>query len=251
MENVLNSVNLTQDDIKFYKEEGYVVITDLINNNFVDEIRKEVLYIMDQIGLGNSKLRQTTQYLEGSLLDSLINSGTLKKLAEILMGGESSLYMPFTAVKSSNGGGQFHFHQDNQYTQFDKPGINFWFALTKMDLNNGCLQIVPRSHLNGTLEAELSGDGDNHKKIKWIPEDFQALEMNPGDCVAFSRLTIHGSGPNNSDEHRVAYAVQFHRDDVKAKWNTNDWVLLKEHPRWKVSPVKKIMQLDKENLDGH
>lgn len=251
MNDVLTTIDLTEDKIKFYQEEGYVVIPNLIQDNFIEEIKKEVLFIMDKIGLSNSKLRQTTQYLENSLLDSLVNNVELKKLAGILMGGESSLYMPFTAVKSGSGGGQFHFHQDNQYTQFDKPGINFWFALSKMSINNGCLQVVPKSHLNGTFESELSGDGDHHKKIKWMPTDFKALEMNPGDCVAFSRLTIHGSGPNNSNEHRVAYAVQFHRDDVKAKWNENDWILLKEYPRWKVSPVKEIVNSDKENLDGH
>jgi hypothetical protein len=64
-----------------------------------------------------------------------------------------------------------------------------------MTVENGCLQIIPGSHLNGTLESESSGDGDAHRKIKWEPEDFVNFLMEPGDLVAFSRLTVHGSGP--------------------------------------------------------
>jgi len=54
------------------------------------------------------------------------------------------------------------------------------------------------SHRAGTLNAVESGDGDAHRKIEWEPEDFLPLTMEPGDCVTFSRLTIHGSGVNSA-----------------------------------------------------
>jgi 2-oxoglutarate-dependent dioxygenase len=182
-------------------------------------------------------------------LDAFINSPRLRAIAEQLLEGPGTLYMPFTAVKSGGGGGRFHFHQDNQYTRFDGPGINLWTALTPMTPENGCLQVAPRSHLQGTLESELSGDGDQHKKITWEPEYFLPLRMRPGDCVAFSRLTIHGSGSNTTESPRVAYAAQFHRDDVWALQG-GDWVLLKESPRWNVRPVQEIT-VPPEKQDGH
>lgn len=40
--------------------------------------------------------------------------------------------------------------------------------------------------------------------------------MNAGDAIAFSRLTLHGSGPNTTKAARVAYAVRFHRNHVTA-----------------------------------
>jgi 2-oxoglutarate-dependent dioxygenase len=170
------------------------------------------------------------------------------------MGGPSSLYMPFTAMKNGGGAGRFHFHQDNQYTKFDGPGINIWIALGEMSPENGCLQMVPRSHLRGTLESESSGDGDSHRKTKIEPGDFLPLRMMPGDAVAFSRLTVHGSGPNHTGEPRVAYAVQFHRDDVKA-WRPASWEgwrLLKEAAVWRTGPVKAIdPPQPRQNLDGH
>ena len=81
------------------------------------------------------------------------------------MEGPATLYLPFTAVKSGGGGGRFHFHQDNQYTRFDGPGINIWIALSPMSPENGCLQVVPRSHLAGTLDSVENPDGDGHRTV--------------------------------------------------------------------------------------
>jgi 2-oxoglutarate-dependent dioxygenase len=242
-------IRLVGNEIKFYREEGYLLIPGLISEQDAEALRAEVADIMDTIGLPMTKLRQTTEYLEGSRLDAFINSPRLQAIAEQLLEGPGTVYMPFTAVKSGGGGGRFHFHQDNQYTRFDGPGINLWTALTPMTPDNGCLQVAPRSHLQGTLESEPSGDGDQHKKITWEPESFLPLRMRPGDCVAFSRLTVHGSGSNMSEDPRVAYAVQFHRNDVHAL-RGSDWQLLKDFPRWNVRPVAAIT-VPPEKQDGH
>ena len=57
------------------------------------------------------------------------------------------------------------------------------------------------------------------------------LSGEPGDCVAFTWLTIHGPGTNNSPDHRVAYALQYHRDDVHYL-DSETWRLLKTNPRY-------------------
>ena len=73
--------------------------------------------------------------LLGGPATALINSEDLRDVASQLLGGRAHVYLPFTAVKST-GGGRFHFHQDNQYTRFDGPGLNTWFALERMDLTS-------------------------------------------------------------------------------------------------------------------
>ncbi|MBC7807765.1 MAG: phytanoyl-CoA dioxygenase family protein, partial [Akkermansiaceae bacterium] len=242
---------LTEEQIEFYNREGYLVLPGLLNADAADAVRGDITTIMDVIGLGTSKLRQSNEYLKGSALDRFVNDPDLLSVAERLMGGSSTMYLPFTAVKSGNGGGQFHFHQDNQYTRFDGPGINLWCAFTPMTEENGCLKIIPRSHREGTLPSELSGDGDQHKKVTFEPADFVSVLMNPGDCVAFSRLTVHGSGPNNSPENRIAYAVQFHRNDVNYSTDGGGtFQSLVENPRWSVGPVEHITP-PKGRIDGH
>ncbi len=237
---LLRDIRLTKRDIDFYNAEGYLLLPKLINADTIRHIREEIMAIMQAMGQERSKLRQTTQYLAGSLLDKLVNSPILKSLAEGLMNGPSSIYMPFTAVKSGGGGGEFHIHQDNQYTTFDGPGINFWFACDAMTPENGCLQIVPRSHLQGTLAASQSPDGDQHKTIDFEPDNLMPVLMQAGDCVAFSRLTLHGSGKNVTEDDRVAYSVQLHRNDVSYVDDRGEKKRLLEHPRWRVQPVTEI-----------
>lgn len=233
-----------------YNDDGYVVLPGLISPGEAEALRAEVMGIMDTIGLGLSKLRQTSEFLKNSALDRFVNDPKFLEIASRLMGGPSTLYLPFTAVKSAGGGGQFHFHQDNQYTRFDGPGINMWFALTPMTEENGCLKVVPRSHLNGTLPS-FSPDNDGHKAVTIEPTDFVPIVMQPGDCVAFSRLTVHGSGPNETDQPRVAYALQYHRDDVHFSLDGGEtWTFLKENPRWRVGAVDAIT-VPKGKLDGH
>jgi 2-oxoglutarate-dependent dioxygenase len=166
------------------------------------------------------------------------------------MGGVAALYLPFTAVNSGGGGGRFHFHQDNQYTRFDGPGINLWFALSPMTVENGCLQVVPGSHFQGTLPS-FSPENDGHKAVTFEPNDFVPIVMQPGDCVAFSRLTVHGSGENTTNAPRVAYAVQFAREDVNYSTDQGQtWASLRENPRWSTGPVAQI-SVPKDKLDGH
>lgn len=258
---VVPSLTLSEGEMRFYQDEGYLFIPGVVDPEAVAALRDEVLEVMEQTGIATARLRkaegtadkliQSGQYLRNSTLDAFVNSPHLLSLAEQLMGGPSSLYLPFSAVKSGGGGGRFHFHQDNQYTRFDGPGINLWVALSDMTPENGCLQVVPRSHLEGTVDSVGSSDGDTHRMVAREPSRFLPVRMRPGDCLAFSRLTIHGSGPNDTDAARVAYAVQFHRDDVKARWDGEDWRLLKGAGRWKIAPVDKFTAPAEKSRDGH
>jgi phytanoyl-CoA hydroxylase len=250
---VVAPLRLSDGEIHFYHDQGYLLLPGLMSEPHAKELHDEVMDLMAQIGgYEGNKLKQSSEYLHGSAIQRLVESRPLCELAAQLMGGPSTPFLPFTAVKGV-GGGTFHFHQDNNYTRFDDgmAGINLWFALMPMTPENGCLMLVPRSHVGGTLESEFSPDGDVHRKVKFEPNDFLPVRMRAGDCVAFSRLTVHGSGPNGSDRPRVAYAVQYHRDD--ASWidkHTGEKKLLTQFPRYVNKPVERY-SVPKGKIDGH
>ncbi|MEO6053276.1 MAG: phytanoyl-CoA dioxygenase family protein [Chthoniobacterales bacterium] len=243
---------LTPEEIKKYKDEGYFLFKNLVSPEAAKELYTDIMDIMNIIGIGQTKLRQTAQYLHGTLLETYIQSKLLHGIAETLMGMKSHLYLPFTAVKSGGGGGRFHFHQDGNYTKFVQgQGINLWMALVPMRAENGALRIVPCSHLGGEISSENVGEGDTHVKVKDEPENSQVIEMEPGDCVAFTRYTVHGSGPNNTDQHRVAYAVQFYTDDAIARFNGKEQVL-RDEPRFTdIWGVDEIIPDNAGARDGH
>lgn len=258
---VVKPLELTEGEVRFYKDEGYLVIPGLLNPDDLHQLRENVLDVMEACGSdrerltrsqsSKDKLIQSNQYLAGSALDGLVNSDRLRAIAGQLMEGLATLYLPFSAVKSGGGGGTFHFHQDNQYTRFDGPGINLWCALVDMTPENGCLQVVPRTHLQGTVDSVGSVDGDGHRMVAKEPDRFLPVRMHAGDVIAFSRLTIHGSGPNQTAEPRVAYAVQYHRDDVN-RLTEDGPKSLKEFPVYTdIGPKTKLEMPTEKSLDGH
>ncbi|MEO6847555.1 MAG: phytanoyl-CoA dioxygenase family protein [Chthoniobacterales bacterium] len=243
---------VTAEEIKKYKEEGYFLFRGLVSPEVAKELYADIMNIMNVIGIGTTKLRQTAQYLHGTLLETYIQSKLLHQVAESLMEAKAHLYLPFTAVKSGGGGGRFHFHQDGNYTKFKKgTGINLWLALVPMRTENGALRIVPRSHKGGEIGSENVGEGDTHVKVKNEPENSEVIEMEPGDVVAFTRYTVHGSGPNNTDAHRVAYAVQYFTEDAVAVVNGREQVL-RDEPRFTdIWGVDEIIPDNAGSRDGH
>ncbi len=249
---VARTIEVIDDDVAFYAEQGYLPLPAFLDPGVVDALREEVFDVLAANGLSRDdlarasstadKLRQCSQYLAGSKLDALINGPASLALAGRLIGGRAVRYLPFTAVKAGGGGGTMHFHQDNSYTRHEPAlgSINIWVALVDMTPANGCLQIVPGSH-GGQREARTSDDRDSHRQVDVSPSDGVPMRMRAGDAIAFTRWTVHGSGPNTTSEPRVAYALQYHRDDVR--WLDNDtgeWQLLVETPRSATPPVERL-----------
>ena len=259
---VVSDYELDPMEIKFYKDEGWLLLPNLLSDLVTRAASRDVHQIMNDLGVPDaalsnatgtqSKLLQTAQYLNGSNIDKLVNSRRLHALAEQLLEAESSLYYSFTAVKSGGGGGKFHFHQDNNYTQFvdGLGGVNIWFALVDMTPENGCLCIKPRTHLNGTIQSQNAGEGDHHQSLGEDIGTYLPVRMRAGDAVAFSRLTVHGSGANRTDQPRYAYSVHFYRDDTTASSDGQEPRLLKAHPRWDTSGLDAIVPDANEKEPG-
>ncbi len=230
-----------------YHEQGYTVLKNLLNPEIIEHLKQEVLAVLQARNLPDSYLAQSSEYLQGSYLDRLNNGSELRTLIEDFLGGVSSLYLPFTAVKGAHQGG-FNFHQDNNYTLHEGPSCNCWIALGPCTKENGCLQLVPHSHEHGTVASKAmfidEHGNESHRTVAEAPETGDDIELEPGDAVLFSRLTVHGSGPNVTDSARIAYAVQFHRNDTK--WynpETKTWALLKDSQRWDVGPVSSFSDI--------
>ncbi len=249
---VVQPMTLTDSEVHFYKEHGFLCLPGFVAAGAVDALRGEVFDVLDANGVPRDsldratrtedKLRQCAQYLAGSHLDSLINGAATLELASRLIEGRAIRYLPFTAVKAGGGGGTFHLHQDNNYTRHDPAlgSINIWVALDDMTPENGCLQVMPGSHRQ-QLESRGSDDGDTHRQVDVDPLRCLPIRMRAGDAVAFSRWTVHGSGPNTMDRPRVAYALQYHREDVR--WYDRDgetWRMLIDTPRTATPPVDRL-----------
>ncbi|PCJ58601.1 MAG: hypothetical protein COA79_12635 [Planctomycetota bacterium] len=205
----LTKVSLSVEEIEQYNRNGFLLISNLISLGFLENIKINIKKVMSQMGRG---IRENSYYKD-SHLSELISDMTLHHMAGQLLDGKSSRYSSLLQLKKAKTG-KFIFHRDNQYIKFDGPGLNFWFAITSTTSENGCLKVIPWSHVS------IEKDVDDYEESEII-----SVPMNAGDCLVFNRLTLHGSGINETEYDRLGYSIEFHRNDVNA-FNGKGWDLL-------------------------
>ncbi|MGJ5676896.1 MAG: phytanoyl-CoA dioxygenase family protein [Nostochopsis sp.] len=118
-------------------------------------------------------------------------------------------------------------------------GLNCWLALVPMRVENGALRVVSDTHRQGVVKWRDSAVNTGTREVSENPQRWVDAVMEPGDICIFDRNTVHGSGPNGSDQPRVAYAVQFHRHDTEAFFDER-WELLTKRPRYDAAPRPRL-----------
>lgn len=101
-------------------------------------------------------------------------------------------------------------HQDNGYGTLEPmTDLTVWVALTDTDERNGCVWIVPGSHRDGLLDHGRADVNPYLRETGREPEGAVPAVLRAGEAVAFTGLTVHGSGPNRSDRERVGGYLRY------------------------------------------
>lgn len=142
------------------------------------------------------------------LLDARLEPVLTDLFGEEPLAAQSMLYF-----KPAGGRGQA-LHQDNFYLNVD-PGtcIAAWLALDHVDLENGCLEVVPGTHKMDLFCPEEADSAQSFTREYVPPPPGLAkvpVIMEPGDMLFFNGTLVHGSGPNNSkDRFRRSYICHY------------------------------------------
>jgi len=130
--------------------------------------------------------------------------------ATALLDGEVYHYHSKMIMKDARVGGAWTWHQD--YGYWYQNGVLFplmcsaFVAVDPATRENGCLQVIPGSHLMGRIEHQLTGDQAGadiervNELLKQTPQHY--CEMEPGDTVFFHCNLLHRSDRNNSEHPR-------------------------------------------------
>jgi ectoine hydroxylase-related dioxygenase (phytanoyl-CoA dioxygenase family) len=142
-----------------------------------------------------------------------VSSAPLRDVAVDLLGPDVRLYWDQAVYKKPGTTSPFPWHQDNGYT-FVRPQqyLTCWIALTDVSEANGCPWVVPGLHRGGTLAHRASDLG--YVCLEEAP-DAVPVPARAGSVVVFSSLTPHCTGPNQTDEVRRSYIVQYAPDGAR------------------------------------
>ncbi len=151
----------------------------------------------------------------------LLNIDGLGEATQALIGGEQiRLWHDQIQYKPKELGGTTNWHQDWPYwpTMSQPNAVTAWIALDDADADNGCMTMVPGSHLWGNAITHLH----TVKSIAEMPATWEhrstpsRLCPVPAGAVHFHHsLTWHGSHNNSSARPRRAIALHFMNEQVR------------------------------------
>ena len=89
-----------------------------------------------------------------------------------------------------------------------------WLALSPATEVSGCMRMVPGSHKQGKLDHQDTDDSTNvlyrGQSVSGVAEENAVMcPLQPGEASFHHGWTLHASMPNNSDDRRIGFNVQY------------------------------------------
>lgn len=105
-------------------------------------------------------------------------------------------------------------HKDVRYWHFNNDElVNTWLALGSEHEGNGCLRILPGSHLwqpdNQQLDEALFLKKNWPENQSWLDKAI-SIELEAGDVLFFHAASFHSADRNQSDQPKIALVLTYY-----------------------------------------
>jgi ectoine hydroxylase-related dioxygenase (phytanoyl-CoA dioxygenase family) len=97
-------------------------------------------------------------------------------------------------------------HQDFRYVQGTPNFVTAWIPLQDTNYLNGCLSVMPGSHLQGPIEHDAAVLGKRHFPSTHLDGEIRLVPVDKGDVVLFHSCLLHSGAINMSPA--VRYSLQ-------------------------------------------
>jgi phytanoyl-CoA hydroxylase len=136
---------------------------------------------------------------------------TFRDICSRTYGGETpiALFRAMFMNKPANKGTFLPWHQD-RWTHLDRdPQITLWTAIDPATKQNGCVQVIPRSHQHGLINPTHSSGFLSKAQAAAIctPDRIVHVELEAGEVVLLHNYLLHASDVNRSSQSRRAFSV--------------------------------------------
>ncbi|HSB10734.1 MAG TPA: phytanoyl-CoA dioxygenase family protein [Blastocatellia bacterium] len=233
------SFRLSDEQVTFYRENGYVAGIRVLTGEQVEVLRDEVGALMDpahqahhlfyEYHSNESPDPNTTLFhalgawrITAGFHDLLWNPAFTVAASQLLE-GPVRFWHDQLFCKPPHHGGVVAWHQDYSYWTRTVPmnHLSCWIGLDDSSRDNGCVHYIPGSHRWSLLPITgLAGDMDaikevltERQKTAFVPV---AVELKKGEASFHHPLMIHGSYGNRSKLPRRATVINVFRDGVRS-----------------------------------
>jgi len=227
---------LNQQQIDFFKANGYVNGGKVLGDDEVEILRSEIMRTIEE--RDRTDIPQPVMVRNLSKTDAPVwqivdiwmssppfrtligNPQITRGLAQLTDATELRIWHDQIQYKPAQIGGVNMWHQDAPYWPIIAPmtEVTGWVALDDADESNGCMSMVPGSHLWGNYIDFLH----TFKSYEDMPAEYDghAIEVvrcpvKKGEVHYHHALTWHGSHANTSGRPRRAVALHYMTQDAR------------------------------------
>lgn len=233
---------LSDEQVKFYHENGYLKGVRLLDDAQVERLRTELDDLFNPECDGHELFYEyhsnesddPSRILFHALgawrikpaFHDILWNPAFTMAASQLLDGAVRFWHDQLFCKPAHDGGVVAWHQDYSYWTRTKPmaHLTCWIGLDDSTVDNGCLQYIPKSHKWDLLPITgLAGKMDAIRKVltdeQWEAFKPTPIELKKGECSFHHPLMIHGSRENKTDRPRRAVVINVVRDGVRSDSN--------------------------------
>ncbi|HEY4286290.1 MAG TPA: phytanoyl-CoA dioxygenase family protein [Puia sp.] len=225
---------ISQQQLNFFNEKGYLVVEDLLTP-------EEVLYYRDiyeqflgnridvaryrsdlgahvgeaQAGAGDQPKERITQImLLSKVLPEILDQPLHQRTGEVarqLLGQDMALDFDMLINKAPYTAAATPWHQDCAYwiTMPDTRASSCWVALDDAVIDNGCMWYVEGSHRLPVRTHRQAGKGGGALECDASEQEGTPVEIKAGSCVWHHGGTLHYSRGNTTGSRRRAFITNY------------------------------------------
>ena len=204
--------------VDFYKKNGYYLWNKPV---FSPDKFQQLQAIFNEMVTSNPGVRtdtfDTPHFKDERLLEFLTDDAVLD-LVEPFIGPHIGLWSSHFISKEPGIGRRTPWHTDADYWQgrFDRYDqiITVWLALDKVDKENGCMKVIPGTHL-GEDHTYTAVDQDSNLFSSElilgpvVEASAVCFELAPNTCSLHDARIVHGADPNTSNRRRCGYTMRY------------------------------------------
>ncbi|MEO1089375.1 MAG: phytanoyl-CoA dioxygenase family protein [Pseudomonadota bacterium] len=226
---------LTDADVGFYREHGYVVLRDAIPAATIADLQRvtaafiersrsvaesdEVFDLDDGHGPDRPRLtRIKLPHKRHPAFAELLHGERIRGILSQLLGPNVALQTSKLNTKAPGGGAAVEWHQDWAfYPHTNDDMLALAVMLDDVDEANGPLMVIPGSHLGPVLNHHTGGvfcGAIDPEDPTFRFDRAMTLTGKAGDVTIHHARTLHGSAPNRSDRPRLILFFEAHAADA-------------------------------------
>jgi len=239
------STTFTEAEVDHFRRDGYVIARGLLGEDLREQMmaitRDGLARLVEPIEFeadlhypgapqsraanGGDTVRRLKQaHCRGFAFTEWLTQPTLVERLKQLLG--PNVAMPLAhhnciMTKQPRFSSETGWHQDIRYWSFERPElVSAWLALGREYPQNGCLKLIPGSHLltldRSRLDDDLFFRPDLPENRALIDQAVYA-ELEPGDVLFFHCRTLHAADRNSTGETKYSAVFTFRPLDNSPK----------------------------------